>query len=343
MGAGLRLATVALLSLPANLIVQACSGRGAHAQTDFYRGRQVVVVVGSKSGTLSIGAQVVARHIGKHLPGEPTSIGQQMPGGAHLIATNYVYNVAAADGLTVLAVNPQVAMAEIVKAPAVKFEIRRFEWIGSSGQDGVLLGIRADLPYRTFAEMKAAGQPLIAGATAPGSNSYDFPMLLKEFAGAPFKLVTGYSANTDIFLALQRKEADAWTALGSTVKLAAANGIVRPIVRARSKVAGFDHLPVDEDLATDPVGRGLMAVRGIPLAVGRAFGVRPGTPPDRVQALRTALARTIADPAFQAEARNAGFETEHIDGDTVRRGFDELMNQPPTVVAAMAKYIKAGE
>ncbi|CAN0425033.1 unnamed protein product, partial [Phaeothamnion confervicola] len=186
----------------------------ALAQDEFYRGKTVSVVVGSKSGTLSIGAQIVGRHLGRHIPGQPNSLGQQMPGGAHLIATNYVFNVAPADGLTILAVNPQVAMAELVKAPAVRFEIRRFEWLGSSGSDGVLLAIRADLPYRTFAELKNAKELLIAGATAPGSNSYDFPMLLKEFAGAPFKLVTGYSANTDIFLAVQRKEADAWTALG---------------------------------------------------------------------------------------------------------------------------------
>jgi tripartite-type tricarboxylate transporter receptor subunit TctC len=318
-------------------------GTRVQAQDGFYRGKTVSVVVGSKNGTLAIGAQIVARHIGRHIPGQPNSLGQQMPGGAHLIATNYVYNVAPPDGLTILAVNPQVAMAELTKAPAVRFEVRRFEWLGSSGSDGVLLGIRSDLPYQSFADLKLAATPLIAGATAPGSNSFDFPLLLKVFAGAPFKLVTGYGANTDIFLAVQRKEADAWTALGSTVKLAAAQGIVRPVVRARTKVMGFDHLPVDEDLVTDPVGKGLMAIRGIPLSIGRAFGVRPGTPRERVDILRQALALTVADPIFQAEAQTAGIEIEHIPAGTIERNFAELMNQPPAVLAAMAQYLRVGE
>lgn len=315
----------------------------SNAVADFYRGKTVSVVIGSKSGTLSIASQIVARHIGRHLPGQPTSVSQQMPGGAHLVATNYVYNVAAADGLTILAVNPQVGMAQLAKVPAVRFDVAKFEWLGSSGSDGVLLGIRADLPHKTFDDIRRSAQPLIVGSTGPGSNSYDMPLLLKEFAGANFKLVTGYAANTDIFLALQRKEVDAWTALSTTVKLAAAQGIVRPMVRARTAVPGLENLPVDEALATDPVGRSLMAVRGIPLSIGRAFGVRSGTPPERIAALREALTATIADPKFRAEAQAATIETEHIAASEVTRLFAELLNQPPAVLDVMGKYIKAGE
>ena len=315
----------------------------ASAQEDFYRGKTVSVVIGSKSGTLSLAAQIVARHIGRHIPGAPTSVQQQMPGGAHLVATNYVYNVAPADGLTILAVNPQVAMAELAKVPAVKFDIRKFEWLGSSGSDGVLMGIRADLPHQTFEDIRRSKEPLIVGSTGPGSNSYDFPMLLKEFAGANFKLVTGYAANTDIFLALQRKEVDVWTALSTTVKLAASQGLVRPMVRGRAAVSGLDSLPVDEALTGDPTGRALMAIRGIPITIGRAFGVRPGTPPERVAALRAALAATLADPRFQAEAKAATIETEHITAAEVTRLFAELMSQPAAVLEVMGKYIKAGE
>lgn len=314
----------------------------ASAQEDFYRGKTVQVVIGSKTGTLSVAAQLVGRHIGRHLPGNPSSITQQMPGGAHLVATNYVYNVAAPDGLTILAVNPQVAVAQLTQVPSVRFDIRKFEWLGSTGPDGVLLGIRADLPHKTFEDLKRSPQPLIVGATGPGSNSYDFPLLLKEFAGANFKIVTGYAANSDVTLALQRKEVDAWTALATTVKLFAAQGVVRPMVRARTPVPGLMHLPVDEDLASDPVGRGLMGIRGLPLSVGRGFGVRPGTPPERVEALRQALERVVADPQFQAEAKAATIETQHIPAAAVIKLLDQLMTQPPEVLAAMGKYIKAG-
>jgi tripartite-type tricarboxylate transporter receptor subunit TctC len=313
------------------------------AQDNFYKGKTVSVVVGSKSGSLSVTAQMVGRHLGRHIPGNPNVINQQMPGGAHLVATAHVYNVAEADGLTILAINPQVAVAQLAKMPAVRFDVRKFHWLGSSGVDGVAFAIRPDLPYTTFKDLQSAPKELIIGATAPGSNSYDFPMLLKEFAGAKFKLIAGYAANTDIMLAIERREVDGWTALGTTVRLASERGTVRPLLRARTHVTGLNHLAVDEDLTTDPLGKALMAIRGIPLSIGRAYAVRPGTPPDRVAILREALAKTIADPKFQSDVRNATIEAEYIPAADVIKGFDELMNQPPHVLEAMGKYIKPGE
>lgn len=234
-------------------------------------------------------------------------------------------------------------MAQLAKVPAVRFDIRRFEWLGSSGSDGVLFAIRADLPHRSFKDLQTTPRELVVGATGPGSNSFDFPLLLKEFAGAKLKIIAGYAANTDIMLAIERKEVDGWTALGATVKLAEQRGTVRAIARARTPVPDRNHLAVDEDLTTDPIGRSLMAIRGIPLTIGRAFAVRPGTPPERVAMLREALARTVADPRFQADAKAATIETEHISAAAVIKGFDELMTQPREVIEAMGKYIKVGD
>jgi tripartite-type tricarboxylate transporter receptor subunit TctC len=302
-------------------------------------------VVGSRvTGSLSIGAQIVARHIGKHIPGNPIGILRQMPGGAHLNATNYVFNVAEPDGLTILAGNPQVAMAQLVKVSAVRFDVRKFEWLGSSGSEGALFSIRPDLPYQTFEELKSSGHELIAGTTGPGSNAHDVPLLLKEFAGLKVKLVSGYAANADIRLALERKEVDSWTSMATTVRLAAQQGVVRPLVRSsRAAVPGLNHLPVDEDLALSDLGRGLMLVRGTPLSIGRPYAVRPGTPPDRVAMLREAIAKVVADPEFLAEAKGAQIEMEHITAEEVGKRFDAMMSQPPEVIEAMHKYIKIGE
>src|SRR5258705_1996197 len=228
-----------------------------------------------------------------------------MPGGGHLGATGHVYNVLEADGLPILAANSNVAMAQLAKLSQVRFEIQKFEWLGSSGSDGSLFAIGNHLPYKTFKELKDTGREIIVGTTGPGSNAHDMPLLLKEFAGANFKLVKGYAANSDILLAVERKEVDAWAALATTIKLGMDRGAVRPLVRARAPVAGLNDLPIDEDLTTDPIGKSLMAIRGIPLLIGRAFAVRPGTPVDRVAMLRDALPNTIADPQFQAEAKKA--------------------------------------
>ena len=336
----MKAVSVVCLAGAVSIAAPACS---VHAQDDFFRGRTVSVVVGSKSGSIATASQIVARHLGRHIPGSPTVVSQQMPGGAHLVATSHVYNVAPADGLTLLAVNPQVAVAQLAKVGAVRFDIRKFDWLGSSGSDGVLFGIRADLPHRTFADLQNMTGELIVGTTAPGSNSYDFPMLLKEFAGMKVRLLSGYPANTDILLAIERKEVDGWTALGTTVKLASERGTVRPMVRARTPVSGFNHLPIDEDLTSDPLGKSLMSIRGIPLTIGKAFAVRPGTPASRVEILREALARALADPKLQAEAKTATIEMEYIEASDVIKAFDELMTQPPHVLAAMARYIKVGD
>ena len=336
--------TMPIAGMLATGLLVAAMQTPAHAQADFYKGKTVTIVVGARAvGSLSVSAQILARHMGQYIPGNPTVILRQMPGGAHLTATNYVFNVADPDGLTILAANPQVAMAQLFKMPAVRFDARQFIWIGSSGSDAALFAIHPALPYKTFKDLQNAKEEIVIGTTGPGSNSHDMPLLLKEFAGAKFRLVAGYAANTDIKLALERREVDGWTALATTVRMAGEQGIVRPMVRSsRAPVAGLDHLPVDEDLATSDLGRALMAVRGSPLGIGRPFGLRPGTPLDRVAALRDALAKTLADPRLLAEMKTAQIEINHISADTVTKAFNVMINQPPQVLEAMGKYLKAG-
>jgi tripartite-type tricarboxylate transporter receptor subunit TctC len=330
--------------LAAGLLLSAAPS-AAQAQTDFYKGKTVTLVVGSRvTGSLSIGAQIVSRHIGRFIPGNPIGILRQMPGGAHLNATNYVYNVADADGLTILAANPQVATAQLLNVPAVRFDVRKFEWLGSSGSEGAIFSIRPDLPYKTFQELRDSQQELIAGTTGPGSNSHDVPLLLKEFAGLKIKLVSGYAANADIRLALERKEVDAWTSMSTTVRLAGERGIVRPLVRSsRAPVRTLNHLPVDEDLATSDLGRSLMLIRGTPLAIGRPYAVRPGTPPERLAVLREAIAKLVVDPQFLAESNVAQIDMEHITADDVANRFSAMISQPPDVLEAMHKYIKLAD
>jgi tripartite-type tricarboxylate transporter receptor subunit TctC len=315
----------------------------AHAQADFYKGKTVSIVIGAKTGSLAVAAQLIGRHLGKHIPGNPTIINRQMPGGAHLNATNHIFNVAEPDGLTILAANPNVAMGQLAKLPNVRFDASKFIWLGSSGPDGSMFSIRASLPYKTVQELRDSGQEIIAGTTGPGSNAHDMPLLLKEFAGLKLRLVSGYAANSDILLAVERGEADAYSALGTTIQLAVDRGAVRPLVRSRTPVKGWNHLPTDESLATNDTGRALMAIRGIPQSIGRAFAVRPGTPPDRVAMLREAFAKTVNDPALQAEAEKAKIDMEYITAENVSKWFGELLNQPPQVIEAMNQYIKVGE
>ena len=313
----------------------------ARAQTPFYEGKAVTILIGAKTGSLEIAAQIVAHHLGKYLPGKPVVIIQHMPGAAHLLATNNVFNVAKPDGLTVLASNPNVAIAQLSKLEQVRFDVRKFLWLGSSGADGVAFSVRSELPYKTFEELKKADRELVAGTTGPGYNAHDFPLLLKEFAGLKLKLVAGYPANSDVLLAVERKEVDTWSALATTIKLAADRGVVRPLVRGRVATPGFENLPVDEDLATSALGKSLMAIKSIPLAIGRAFAVPPATPAERVALLRDALAKALKDPELIAESKKAKIDMQFIGHEQVLKDFTVLLNQTPETLKEMGKYIKA--
>jgi tripartite-type tricarboxylate transporter receptor subunit TctC len=314
----------------------------AWAQGSFYEGKTVTVVIGASGGSLEIAARIAARHLGKHIPGNPSVIVQNMTGAAHLVATNHVYNVAKPDGLTLLAANPNVGIAQLTKVEAARFDLRRFQWLGSTGADGVALSIRSDLPYKSWDEVRKSGRELVVGTTGPGSNAHDFPLLLKEFAGANFKLVSGYPANADVLLAVERKEVDVWAAFATTIRLAADRGVVRPLVRGRVALPGWEHLPVDEELATNAIGKSIMGIRAAPLAIGRAFAAPPGTPADRVQILREAFARAVKDSEFVAESGKARIAVGYIPPDEVVKMFNGLLEQPAEVQKEMVKYIKFG-
>jgi len=166
----------AWLSGALGCLLAASALSSAFGQSDFYKGKTVSVVIGAKGGSLSVSAQILAQHLGKHIPGNPSVIFVQMPGGAHLGATGHVYNVTDPDGLTVLAANPNVAVAQLAKLPQVRFDIRKFEWLGSSGPDGAMLAIRADLPYKNLAEMIAFAKQkpgeVVFGSTGNGTGAH---------------------------------------------------------------------------------------------------------------------------------------------------------------------------
>ena len=314
----------------------------AWAQTPFYEGKAITILIGTQGGGSIVAARIIAQHIGKYIPGRPAVLVQPMVGGAHIVASNHVFNTAKPDGLTLLAANPNIAVAQLIKLDGVRFDVRKFEWLGSSGSDGVVLTIRSDLPYKSFDELRKADREMVVGTTGPGSNAHDFPLMLKEFAGAKFKIVSGYPANSDILLAVERKEVDIWTAFAAAVRPVVERGAVWPLVRARVPSPGFEHLPIDENLTPHPVGKALMGIKGAPLAIGRAIAAPPGTPPDRVALLREALAKVLKDPGLEADGRKAKLDFRHIPGDEVLKGISAILLQSPDVQKEMVKYIKFG-
>jgi len=309
-----------------------------------YEGKTVTIVVGFKTGGgYDRTARILARHLPKYLPGKPSVIVQNMPGANSIIAANHVYSVAKPDGLTIGTFNRNLVLAQLTSVSGVKFDMTKFAWIGSAASESTVLAIRSDLPYKSFEELRKGGKTVVIGATGPGANTYDFPLLLKELLGANLKIVSGYSSSSDIMLALERKEVDARAGSYSSLQSFVERGVVRPIIRARAIEPGIEKLPVDESLAPNPKAKAIMALRSAPEVVGRPFVMTPGTPEPLLKLMREAFAKAIKDPELVAESKKANMDLEYMPADEALKIIREVLSQPKDVVDEFGKYIKFGE
>jgi tripartite-type tricarboxylate transporter receptor subunit TctC len=309
-----------------------------------FQGKTVTIIVGYKAGGgYDAMARLLARHLPKHLPGKPTVIVQNMPGANSIIAANHIYNVAKPDGLTIGTFNRNLPIAQLTRVEGVKFDITKFQWVGSAANESTILAIRTDLPYKSFEELKKAKEPVAIGSTGPGANTHDFPLLLKELLGLNFKIVSGYSSSADIMLAVERKEVDGRAGSYTSLRPFIDRGLVRPLVRARSTEPGIENLPVDENLAPNPRAKAIMALRSAPEEVARPYVLPPATPADIVRVVRDAFANTIKDSELQAEGKKAKLDMEFLPGDKAQKILVDVLNQPKDVVDEFSKYIKFGE
>ena len=309
-----------------------------------YAGKTVTIVVGYKTGGgYDATARLLARHLPKHIPGKPTVIVQNMPGANSIIAANHVYNVVKPDGLTVATFNRNLPIAQLTGVQGVKFDMTKFAWIGSAASESTILAIRADLPYKSFEDLRKADREIVIGATGPGANTYDFPLLLKELLGVKLKIVTGYPSSADIMLAVERKEVDGRAGSYSSILRFIERGLVRPLVRGRAVEPGIENLPVDENLAPNPRAKAIMALRSAPEVVGRPYVMHPDTPAEHVKTMRQAFAAAIKDPELVAEGKKAKMELEFVDGDEAVKVMKDVLSQPKDIVEEFSKYIKFGE
>ena len=309
-----------------------------------FSGKTVTIVVGYKpGGGYDATARLLARHLPKHIPGRPAVIVQNMPGGNSIIAANHVYNVAKPDGLTIGSFNRNLPIAQLTGVEGLKFDVTKFEWIGSAANEATVLAIRTDLPYKTFEDLRKAKQPVVIGATGPGANTHDFPLLLKELVGVNLKIVSGYQSSADIMLAVERKEVDGRAGSYSSLRPFIDRNLVRPLIRARSIESGVEQLPVDESFAPNARAKAIMALRSTPEVIARPYVLPPRTPASIVAVMRDAFAKAIQDPELVAEGRKAKLDLEYTPGDQAIKVLTEVLNQPKDIVQEFSKYIKFGE
>lgn len=320
----------------------------AAAQTPpFYQGKTIRIIIGSSTGGgYDLWARVLARYYGKYIPGNPTILVQNMPGAASIVATNYLYNVAKPDGLTLGALLPATYFDQLVGRKEVQFDFAKIPWIGSPEQNEIIHYMRADSPYKSIEDIRRAKEPPRCGSSGTGTTGFYIPRLLDEVLGTKHVVVAGYPGGSEIDLAVERGEVHCWSPLVATyfgrepyISWQKKN-YVRVVVQFGTKrEPRLPDVPTIYELMdqykTPEAGKRLTRVILVAATLGRPIAVTPGIPAERLKLLRDAYQKTLQDPELVAEAKRQRWDIDPLTGDEMEKLSKEVMTQPKEVIERM--------
>jgi tripartite-type tricarboxylate transporter receptor subunit TctC len=324
-----RAAALALLTLFATAAT-------AQAQTaaEFYRGKTVNIYIGvGVGGEYDIQARLVARHIGKHIPGNPTVVPQNMTGAGGLRMINYLYNVAAKDGTNIGMIANAFPAMQAVGIQGVQFDAAQMQWLGTIAPGVETMAVWHTAGVKSIDD--ARKKEVVAGASARGAITYIYPAMMNEFLGTKFKIVTGYPGGNQINLAIERGEVEARNNTWSSWKATKADWVkekkIFVIAQAGPRAPDLD-APSIEDAARTPEERLLIELIVSGTQLGRPMATN-AAPAGRVAALRAAYAATMKDPEFLAEANQLGFEVDPVLGEKMQKIVEKVLATPKDVAA----------
>jgi tripartite-type tricarboxylate transporter receptor subunit TctC len=321
--------------------------RDAYAQANYFQGKTVRVVIATTTGGgYDLWARLASRHLGKHIPGNPTIIAQNMPGAGGVVGANYLYGIAKPDGLTIGAFNPALYFDQLVGRSEVKFDWAKFTWIGTPEQNDILHFIRTDAPFKTIDDLRNAKDPAKCGSTGTGTTGHYIPRLLEDTLGIKTNIVSGYQGGTEIDLAIERNEVVCWSPLVATYfgrepyKRWQKSGFTRVVLQTGTKRdARIKDVPTLNELMqqykTAESGRRLAKVILTAATLGRPIAAPPGVSADRVKVLRDAYAKTMTDPELLAETAKLGWDVQPLTGQELEVLAKEVIAQPKDVIERM--------
>jgi tripartite-type tricarboxylate transporter receptor subunit TctC len=349
---GIGVAIVPILVLLSFLAASLIFSPTIHAQAPFYQGKSINLIVGNQAGGLyDLWARLIANHIAKQIPGNPNVTVQNMPAAGSLVAANYLYNVAKPDGLTIGAVIPGIYTDQLIGRKEVQFDWAKFSWIGTPEQTEWVFITRADSPYKSIEDIRAAPEPPKCGSTGTGSFLYQVPKLMEETLGMKLNMVTGYTGGPDVDLAIERGEVRCRSVsvtafFGREPYIAwGKKGFVRPLAQTgKKRDISLGDVPTIYELMdqykTSELGRRLATVLLASNIFGRPWLTPPGVPAERVRILREAWNRTVKDPEFLAEAKKRRWPVEPVLGEELDSLAKEVITQPPEVVQRLKKFLE---
>lgn len=321
------------------------------AQAPFYQGKTINIVVGTKAGDVyDLYPRLLAEFWTKYIPGNPNIIIQNVPGAASLIAANQVYNLGKTDGLTLGAIFPALYFDQLLKKPEVKYDWSKMPWIGSTVTSNHLMYVRADTPYKSVEDVRAAKTAPKCGSTGIASTGYYMPKLMEEVLGSKFDIVSGYQSGQDIDLAVERGELQcraftitAYHAREPFISWRKRNFTNVIIQTGAKRDPRLKDTPTIYELMdrykTNDTGRKLAKVILAAGDFGRPIVASPGIPADRLKVLRDSFQKTLNDPAFLAEAEKRRLEIDPTWYDEMESLAKDVLATPPDVVARMKKLL----
>lgn len=324
----------------------------AFAQANFYQGKTLRVIVGYQPGdNHDQWARTYARFLGKHIPGNPEFVVQNMPGAGAMIAANHVYNVTKPDGLTLGAIGGALIIAQITGSKEVQFDWPKFSWIGTPDRGGHLLYIRSDAPFKSLDDLRDTNDPPKCSATGVGSTGYDLPRLLQDALGLKFNVVSGYPGGSEQDLAMERGEVNcrAITIEGffgrEPFLTWHKKGFVRILLQTEEKRhPKISDVPTVFELMerykiSDSKRRLITTYLGLWGFGSRPIVSTPGVPAERVNILRQAWTKMFKDPAFNDDLKKRGWEAGPVAGEELESLAKEIVNQPADVTAALKRIL----
>jgi tripartite-type tricarboxylate transporter receptor subunit TctC len=330
-------------------VLAATQARAADAVADFYKGRTIQVLIGfGPGGGYDLYARTLARYMGRHVPGNPTLVPQNMPGAGGIKAMNYLYNVARKDGSVIgtfargLPIEPLFGHVQ-----GTQFDATKYGWIGSVSNEVSVCAFWGTSGIKTWKDVET--KPTTIGASAAGADSEIFPTVLRNLFHLPTKVVTGFSnGGADIDLGMERGEIMgrcgwSWSSLLSQSKSLLDGKKINIVLQlALQKHEDLPNVPLVMDLPTTPRNKAALKLIVSRQSIARPFAAPPGLPPERLQALRAAFGATMKDPEFLAEAKKLALEVRPVSGAEVEKLIKEIYASPPEVVKLAAQAEKSG-
>jgi tripartite-type tricarboxylate transporter receptor subunit TctC len=323
---------------------------GADALADFYKGKRMTLIVGSTpGGGYDAYARLFARHMGRHIPGNPSFLVKNMPGAGSLKATNFVYNIAPQDGTVIGGIQRGNAFEPILgNTIGPKFDPMKFQWLGSLNNEAGIIKTRKVHPVKTIADAKK--QKAIMGSS--GADTEIFPSLLNNTIGTKFEVISGYPSTTTVELAIERRELDGLAHSFSSMVQRAPDWRKKFNILAQLSLRKHPDPPnvplVFELINKDPVVKGLTVDEVNTMwrlmltqkVMGRPYTLGPGVPKDRVAGLRLAFKNTVKDPVFIADANKQKREIVPVDGQAIQGMITKVASAPKSLIAKLKGFIR---